>query len=510
MSEATTDGAATLADDTSELSAHPLTAQRLAKLERYRARGIEPYPVGAFVPDVTAAELHADHADLGPASSTGRVVRVAGRLVGRRDIGKLVFGVLQDETGRIQLFAQRQILGEEDLEAFRDLDIGDWIGVEGEVITTKRGELSVAVSRFVLLAKSLRPLPEKWHGLRDVEERHRRRYVDLIVNERARDTAVARSRIVRELRGAFDRRGFLEVETPVLQIEAGGALARPFVTHHNALDQDMYLRIAEELHLKRLIVGGLGKVYELGRVFRNEGLSPRHNPEFTMLEAYVAYADYHDVMNLVENVLVEVVDEVLGDRLVTYQGDTLDFAPPWRRVTMLDAVAEVTGVRFELSMDRDAAAGLAEDLGISVEPSWGVGKIINEVFEEHVERTLVQPTFVYDYPMEISPLARAHRSEPGLTERFELIVAGRELANAFSELNDPLDQRRRFEEQKAARAMGDEEAHPIDEDFLRALEYGMPPTGGLGIGVDRLVMLLTDQASIREVLLFPAMRPEGT
>ncbi len=510
MSEATTDGPETLADDASELGAHPLTAQRLAKLERYRAAGIEPYPVGAFAPDVTAAELHADHADLEPGSSTGRVVRVAGRLVGRRDIGKLVFGVLQDETGRIQLFAQRQILGDEDLEGFRDLDIGDWIGVEGEVITTKRGELSVAVARFVLLAKSLRPLPEKWHGLQDVEERHRRRYVDLIVNERARDTAIVRSRIVRELRRAFDRRGFLEVETPVLQIEAGGALARPFVTHHNALDQDMYLRIAEELHLKRLIVGGLGKVYELGRVFRNEGLSPRHNPEFTMLEAYVAYADYHDVMNLVENVIVEVVDEVLGDRLATYQGDTLDFAPPWRRVTMLDAVADVTGVRFELSMDRDAAADLAEDLGIAVDPSWGVGKIVNEVFEEQVERTLVQPTFVYDYPVEISPLARAHRSEPGLTERFELIVAGRELANAFSELNDPLDQRRRFEEQQAARATGDEEAHPIDEDFLRALEYGMPPTGGLGIGVDRLVMLLTDQASIREVILFPAMRPERT
>jgi len=498
----------TSADDTAALDAHPLTARRVEKLAALRAAGVDPYPVGAFTPDARAADLHVEYDGLAPAASTGRAVRVAGRLVGRRDFGKLSFGVLQDGTGRIQLFVEEQTLGEEGMGRFRELDVGDWIGVRGEVITTKRGELSVRVAEVTLLAKSLRPLPEKWHGLQDVEERHRRRYVDLIVNEEARRTAVMRSRIVRELRAAFDRRGYLEVETPVLQTQAGGALARPFATHHNALDIDMYLRIAEELHLKRLIVGGFERVYEIGRVFRNEGISPRHNPEFTMLEAYHAYADYHEVMSLVENVLVEVVDELFGTRLVRYQGAELDFAPPWRRVTMIDAVAEATGARFSMGMAPEEAVRLAGSLGVSIDPGWGVGKILEEVFEERVEATLVQPTFVYDYPKEISPLARDHRSEPGLTERFELIVAGRELANAFSELNDPLEQRRRFEAQAAERAAGDEEAHPVDEDFLRALEYGMPPTGGLGIGVDRLVMLLTDQASIREVILFPTLRPE--
>ncbi|HHC08973.1 MAG TPA: lysine--tRNA ligase [Actinobacteria bacterium] len=509
MNDDTHPGDERLLEDSGELAAHPLTRRRLEKLERLREAGIDPYPVAAFAPDATAAALHDEYPDLPPDTGTGRTVRVAGRLVGRRDLGRLVFGVLQDATGRIQVFAHEAGLGPEGLTAFGELDLGDWIGVEGEVVTTRRGELSVAATRFVLLAKALRPLPEKWHGLQDVEERHRRRYVDLIVNERSRRTAVTRSLVVRALRRAFDRRGFLEVETPILQLQAGGALARPFVTHHNALDLDMYLRIAEELHLKRLVVGGIERVYELGRVFRNEGLSPRHNPEFTMLEAYLAYADYFDVMALVENVLVEVVDEVVGTRVVAYQGAEVDWSPPWRRVRMLEAIEEVTGVAFEADMDRDEAARLAAGLGVEAEGGWGTGKIVNEVFEEHVEATLVQPTFVYDYPREISPLARAHREVPELTERFELIVAGRELANAFTELNDPLEQRRRFEEQARARAAGDEEAHAVDEDFLRALEYGMPPTGGLGIGVDRLVMLLTDQANIREVILFPAMRPEA-
>ncbi len=495
-------------DDRRGLADHPLTARRLAKLDALRAAGIDPYPVGAFAPTTTAAELGTEYADLPPGSGTGRRVAVGGRLVGRRDLGRLVFGVLQDVTGRIQLFCDERILGDASMAAFRRLDVGDWIGVHGEVMTTRRGELSVRVEEFLLLAKSLRPLPEKWHGLQDVEQRHRRRYVDLIVNERARATVRARSRIVTALREAFDSRGFLEVETPVLQARPGGALARPFVTHHHALDLDMYLRIALELHLKRLVVGGFERVYEIGRVFRNEGVSPRHNPEFTMLEAYLAYADYVDVMNLVENVVVEVAEAVSGTALREGGGRPLDLAPPWRRVTVLDAVEERTGVRFDLGGSRAEAAARAEGLGVAVADDWGIGKILTEVFEARVEGTLWEPTFVLDYPKEVSPLARTHREDPRLTERFELIVAGRELANAFSELNDPLEQRRRFEAQAAARAAGDEEAHVVDEDFLRALEYGMPPTGGLGIGVDRLVMLLTGEESIREVILFPALRPE--
>jgi lysyl-tRNA synthetase class 2 len=494
-------------DDRTGLAESPLTALRLEKLAALRSEGIDPYPVGAFTPDAHAADLAAEFDALGPGESTGRRVTVAGRLVGRRDLGKLVFGVLQDGTGRIQLFVQAATLGDR-MDAFRSLDIGDWIGVGGEVVTTKRGELSVKVDEFVLLSKSLRPLPEKWQGLQDVEKRHRRRYLDLIVNDEARATMVARSRIVRELRDAFERRGFIEVETPMLQIQAGGALAKPFVTHHNALGLDMYLRIAPELYLKRLLVGGVERVFELNRNFRNEGTSPRHNPEFTMLEAYLAYADYNDVARLIEEVISETAVAVLGTSVVTFEGRDVDLTAPFHRTTVLAALNEHTGVEFDTAMDYREVVRRAGSLGIEVDGSWGVGKVIMEVFDARVESELWQPTFVFDYPKEISPLARVHREDPGLTERFELIIAGREMANAFSELNDPLDQRERFEAQAISRAEGDEEAHPIDEDFLTALEYGMPPAGGLGIGVDRVVMILTGRSSIREVILFPALRPE--
>jgi lysyl-tRNA synthetase class 2 len=495
-------------DDTGgSLEDHRLTAARLAKVEAARAAGVEPYPV-RYERTATAADVHAGHGHMGPGEASGATVSVAGRLLNTRDLGRIAFGVLQDWSGRIQLFAEADLLGDR-FAAFVDLDPGDWIGVSGEVITTKRGELSVRVEGLTLLAKGLRPLPEKWHGLTDVEQRHRRRYVDLIVNEDAAAVLRARTATVRALRESLDRRGFVEVETPMLHLLPGGALARPFTTHHNALGVDMYLRIAIELHLKRLIVGGVDRVYEIGRVFRNEGVSPRHNPEFTMLELYQSLADYTDMIDLTEAVVVEACGAVAGGTELEFEGRPLSLATPWRRIDYVGSVAETTGVEWDLRMPIESARDRALELGVGVEPGWGVGKIISEVWEAHVEPTLWEPTVVLDYPKEISPLARDHRSRAGLVERFEVIVAGRELANAFSELNDPVEQRRRFEAQAAARARGDEEAHPVDEDFLRALEYGMPPTGGMGLGVDRLVMLLTGQASIREVLLFPHLRPEG-
>ncbi len=489
------------------LEEHRLTAARLAKVEDARAAGIEPYPV-RYERTATAARLHGEYGDLGPGEGSGVTVAVAGRLLNTRDLGKLAFGVLQDWTGRIQLFADAGRLGDQ-FSAFTGLDPGDWVGVRGEVITTKRGELSVRVDELVLLAKALRPLPEKWHGLTDVEQRHRRRYLDLIVNREAADVLEARTATVRTLRESLDRRGFVEVETPMLHLLPGGALARPFTTHHNALGVDMYLRIAIELHLKRLIVGGVDRVYEIGRVFRNEGVSPRHNPEFTMLELYQALADYTDMIDLTEALVVEACESVVGGTDLEYAGRPLPLGAPWRRLDYVGSAVEATGVDWDLGMPIEAARDHALELGIAVEPGWGVGKIVSEVWEAHVEPTLWEPTVVLDYPKEISPLARDHRSREGLVERFEVIVAGRELANAFSELNDPIEQRKRFEAQAAARARGDDEAHPVDEDFLRALEYGMPPTGGMGLGVDRLVMLLTGQESIREVVLFPHLRPEA-
>jgi len=489
------------------LAEHRLTAARLAKVEAVREAGGEPYPV-RFERTAFAADLHAEHGGLEPGTETGVRVAVAGRLLNTRDIGKLAFGVLQDWTGQIQLFAEAGRLGDR-MEEFTSLDPGDWIGVAGEVITTRRGELSVRVEELTLLAKALRPLPEKWHGLTDVEQRYRRRYVDLVVNEEARDVLRARSATVTSLRSSLERRGFVEVETPMLHLIPGGGLARPFRTHHNALGIDMYLRIAIELHLKRLIVGGVDRVYEIGRVFRNEGVSPRHNPEFTMLELYQSLADYHDMIDLTEALVVEAAEAVAGTTEVEFAGRPLSLAAPWRRIRYVESASQATGVEWDATMPADEARARATALGIDVHPSWGAGKVISEVWEERVEPDLWEPTVVLDYPKEISPLAREHRDRPGVVERFEVIVAGRELANAFSELNDPVEQRRRFEAQVAAREAGDQEAHPMDEDFLRALEHGMPPTGGMGLGVDRLVMLLTGKESIREVILFPHLRPEG-
>jgi len=478
--------------------------ERLRKVAELRSRGIDPYPVG-FVQTAEAADLHARFRDLEAEASTGETVAVAGRLMGKRDLGKLSFGVLQDRSGRIQLFADSGTLGDE-LAAFVDLDLGDLVGVTGEVITTKKGELSVRVGEFSLLAKSLWPLPEKWHGLADVETRYRQRYLDLISNEESRRVFGVRAGVLRELRRAFEDRGYVEVETPVLQNQAGGALAQPFLTHHNALDIDMYLRIALELHLKRLIIGGIDKVFEIGRVFRNEGVSPQHNPEFTMLESYEAYADYDDIMRLVEETVSKVAETVTGSHEIEFMGRPLDLAPPWRRAPFMELINEATDREWDPDMAVDEARAVAVDLGVEVEVG-GTGKVLEELFERFVEPDLWEPTFVVDFPKEISPFARDHRSKPGLVERFEGFVAGVEFCNAFTELNDPEEQLRRFEVQAQARARGDEEAHVTDLDFVRAMEYGMPPTGGLGIGVDRLAMILADVATVREVILFPHMRP---
>lgn len=493
--------------DDLDLASHPITAHRLGKLQALRDAG-ETLPY-RFERSITAAELHDEYGDLEPGAETGRTVAVAGRILNIRSFGKLLFPVLLDYSGRIQLFVARNVLGEEEFDLFADLDAGDWVGAEGEVIATKKGELSVRVQSWALLSKSLRPLPEKWHGLRDVERRYRQRYLDLIANDEARAIAVTRSRIISELRRQFTDRGYIEVETPVLQAEAGGALARPFITHHNALDVDMYLRIATELHLKRLVVGGLERVFELGRIFRNEGVDTTHNPEFTTLEAYEAFADYDDIMRLVEEVVAAVAMAATGSTLIEYEDREIDLSPPYRRATLLELLSEATGERLGFEWSLDDLRDLALRNGVTPETAWGKGKIITELYEHLVEPHLWDPVFVIDHPKETSPLARVHRRESELTERFELFAGGMELCNAFSELIDPLDQRERFEQQARAKAAGDDEAHPIDEDFIRALEYGMPPTGGLGIGVDRLVMLLTGQTTIREVLLFPHLRPES-
>jgi lysyl-tRNA synthetase class 2 len=434
----------------------------------------------------------------------------------RRVMGKLAFFTLADETGPIQLYIEKATLAAAlpgQGEAFAQLttlvDSGDWIGVSGTIKRTDRGELSVKVSDWRMLSKSLQPLPDKWHGLADVEKRYRQRYLDLIVSPHTRETFRRRAVLVSALRRWLDQRGFLEIETPVLQIEAGGADARPFATHHNALDLPLTLRIATELHLKRLVVGGFERVYELGRIFRNEGVSTRHNPEFTMVEIYQAYADYTGMMELTEQLIAAVAREVCGSTVITYQGTEIDLTPPWRKVTMHELVLQATGLEFADFASREEAAAAMAAAGLEVvDAADSVGRLLNEAFEQRVEASLVQPTFVLDYPVEISPLARAHRSRAGLVERFELFVAGRETANAFSELIDPPDQRRRLEEQQARRQAGDPEAQTVDEDFLHALEVGMPPTGGLGIGIDRLAMLLTDSASIRDVIAFPLLRPE--
>jgi len=460
----------------------------------------------SFQPGATAAGLHEQHDGLEAGQESGETVRVAGRLMLRRVQGKLAFGTLQDSTGRIQLFAPSASTPR--FDAFTDLALGDWLGVSGEVMKTKRGELSVRVDDWVVLAEARRPFPDKWHGLADPDTRYRQRYVDLWVTEEARRTFDLRSRLVALTRRYLDGRGFQEVETPVFHPIPGGAEARPFVTHHNALDMPLYLRIAPELYLKRLVVGGMERVYEIARVFRNEGLSPRHQPEFTMLELYQAYADYHDAMALIEELVAHLASELTGSTTVTYQGREVDVATPWRRATLTDLVEDQTGRRIDVRQDVEELRKVAADLGVPFEDEWGPGKLVLEIYEKTTEADLWEPVFVCDYPQEVSPLARAHPEVPGLVERFEAIVAGRELANAFSELTDADEQRQRFEEQAARREAGEEEAHGGDEDYLRALEYGLPPTAGLGLGIDRLVMLLADQPNIRDVTLFPTLRPE--
>ncbi|MCR6545283.1 lysine--tRNA ligase [Dehalobacterium formicoaceticum] len=434
-------------------------------------------------------------------------VRIAGRILAIRGHGKVSFAELSDNDGKIQIYIRRDDVGEEQFQVFQKLDIGDIIGVEGKVFRTKRGEISVALEKLTLLSKSLRPLPEKWHGLKDVELRYRQRYVDLIVNPEVKRVFELRSKIIRAMRRYLDEKGFLEVETPTLHNIPGGATARPFITHHNALDLELYMRIALELHLKRLIVGGMEKVYEIGRVFRNEGISIRHNPEFTLMELYQAYADYDDMMEITENMIAHIAQEVLGTTKITYQGEEIDLTPPWPRLPMLAAISKYAGIDFTTIQSDEEARAAAEKLGIHVEKDATRGKVIEAVFEEKVESHLVQPTFIIDFPVEISPLAKRKSDDPSLTYRFEVFIYARELANAFSELNDPLDQLGRFQEQMKMRDAGDDEAQMLDEDFIRALEYGMPPTGGLGIGVDRLVMFLTDSSSIRDVILFPTLRP---
>ncbi|MFA0776811.1 MAG: hypothetical protein PVTTEEND_000525 [Candidatus Fervidibacter sp.] len=482
----------------------PLFQDRLAKLQRWRERGIDPFAVTRFDRTHQVAEIKAQFEAL-----QGQTVRIAGRLLALRTHGKLTFADLLDGSGKIQLMARINTMGQEAYERFGDLDVGDLIGVEGTVLKTRTGETTVEVKQFWLLAKALRPIPEKWHGLKDVEVRYRQRYLDLIANPSVREIFVQRALLLRAIRQFLDERGFMEVETPILQPVYGGALARPFITHHNALDMDLYLRIAPELYLKRLLVGGFERVYEIGRNFRNEGIDARHNPEFTMLEAYQAYADYRDIMRLVEELIAFVAQSVLGTTTITYQGHTIDLTPPWRRLSLMDALKEVTGVDFlAFRNDDERARAIGRQLGLSIEPTDHWGRVLDEALKKKVVPTLIQPTFLLDYPVEISPLAKRKPDDSTMTERFQGFIGGLEVANAFSELNDPLDQRERFEMQQRLRERGDVEAHPLDWDFVTALEYGMPPTGGLGIGIDRLMMLFTNSPSIREVILFPLLRPE--
>jgi lysyl-tRNA synthetase class 2 len=453
-----------------------------------------------------AADLQAHFADLAPGDETGETVSVAGRVMLNRPQGKVAFAELRDSSGAVQLFALAKTTAE--FEEFTRLSLGDWIGARGEVVRTRRGELSVKVAEWVLLAEARRSFGDKWRGVNDVEIRFRQREVDLWANPNSRSTLLLRSRVVSWLRRTLEDRGFVEVETPILHPIPGGAAAKPFVTHHNALDADLYLRIAPELYLKRLVVGGFEKVFEIGRVFRNEGLSPRHNPEFTMLELYQAYADYNDLQTMVEELVSELAVALTGSSVLTYGGRELDLTPPWRRATLIELTQEHSGLDVSMDTPIDELRGHVAARGVEPQPSWGAGKLLLELYEKTAEPTLWGPVLVTDFPAEVSPLARLHRNDARLTERFEAIVAGRELLNAFSELTDPDDQRRRFEAQAAAKSAGDDEAMPVDEEYLRALEHGLPPTGGLGIGIDRLVMLLADAANIREVIAFPTLRPE--
>lgn len=433
-------------------------------------------------------------------------VKIAGRIMSKRLQGKAGFAHIQDVSGKIQMYIRKDQVSEEEFKAFDLLDLGDIIGIEGNVFKTNKGETSVKVHKLHILTKSLYPLPDKFHGLKDIELRYRQRYLDLIVNPEVKNTFITRSKIIQSLRRYLDQLGFIEVETPTMHAIAGGAAARPFITHHNALDMQLYMRIAIELHLKRLIVGGMEKVYEIGRVFRNEGISTRHNPEFTMLELYEAYGDFKSIMELTENAISFVAKEVLGTTQIKYQGEDIDLEPPWERISMVDAIKKYVNVDLSKQMSDEEARKLAKEFNVQIEPHMTYGHIVNEFFEQLVEEKLVQPTFVYGHPVEISPLAKKNEEDPRFTDRFELFIVSREHANAFTELNDPIDQRERFEAQLKEKEQGNEEAHEMDEDFIHSLEIGMPPTGGLGIGIDRLIMLLTDQPSIRDVLLFPLMR----
>ncbi len=439
-------------------------------------------------------------------SANETIVRLAGRVMAIRGHGKTCFMDLMDKSGRIQLYVRKDAIGEENYALIKMMDIGDIVGVCGTVFHTHMGELSIKAVSLEMLSKSLRPLPEKWHGLKDIEMRYRQRYVDLIVNPEVRDTFVKRSQIIKSVREILDNRDFLEVETPIMHSIAGGAAARPFITYHNALDMQLYMRIAPELYLKRLIVGGMERVYELGRVFRNEGIDIKHNPEFTIVEIYQAFADYKDMMELTETIVSQTAQKVLGTMKITYEGQEIDLTPPWNRMTMIEAVAKYTGQDFTGVTDIEEARKMAAAINVPIEKTYGIGKIINACFEEHVEDKLIQPTFITGHPKEISPLAKSSVENPEITDRFEGFIYAREICNGFTELNDPIDQRERFVKQVEERKAGDDEAHMMDEDFVNALEYGLPPTGGLGIGIDRLVMFLTDSTSIRDVLFFPHMR----
>lgn len=492
-------------ENTKELTAVQLSEQegfRRDKLAALQAEGKDPFEIVKY--DVThhSSDVINNFDEL-----EGKEVTVAGRLMNKRVMGKASFINIQDREGRLQGYISKNDVGDESYLAFKKFDIGDIVGVKGVVFRTQKGEISVRASEITLLSKSLKVLPEKFHGLNDQELRYRQRYLDLIVNPDVKDTFIKRSAVLREIRNYLDARGFLEVETPVLQTIPGGAAARPFITHHNALDIDMYCRIALELPLKRLIVGGLERVYEIGRVFRNEGIDIRHNPEFTLIEIYQAFTDYHGMMDLAEGLFRTIAQNVVGSTVLNYGGYELDLGKPFERLTMVDAVKKYAGVDFNEVADTEAAKALAKERGIEFEERHAKGDILNLFFEEYVEKNLIQPTFIMDYPVEISPLTKRKPGNPEYTERFELFIVGREYGNAYSELNDPIDQRKRFEHQEAMRAAGDDEANMIDEDFLTALEYGMPPTGGIGIGVDRLVMLMTESVSIRDVILFPTMKP---
>ena len=487
-----------------ELDMNHLMQIRREKLKELQEQGKDPYQITKFDRTNTAGEIKANYE-----AFEQKDVTVAGRIIAKRIMGKASFCTIQDCDEKIQSYVSINDLGEESYKAFKTFDIGDIIGITGFVFKTRTEEISVHAKEVTLLSKSLRPLPEKFHGLKDPDLRYRQRYTDLIVNPEVKQTFLLRSKIISNIRKILDEKGYLEVETPILNTISGGATARPFITHHNSLNIEMYLRIALELNLKRLIVGGFDRVYELGRVFRNEGMDIRHNPEFTMLELYAAYQDYHDMMDITEEIFSRTAQEVLGTTKITYQGQEIDLKPGWKRISMIDSIKEVTGIDFNEINTNEEAVKLAKERNLEIPDKTKEtrGDVISIFFDEYVEKTLIQPTFIYDYPVEISPLAKKCPNDKRMTERFEVFIGGREYGNAFSELNDPIDQYERFKKQVEAREAGDEEAGMMDEDYIQALEIGLPPTGGLGIGIDRLIMLLTDAASIRDVLLFPTMKP---